>query len=148
MSTTIIKETIKTALAKFENQHESVLEYYKGNPPIDIECEVGQYNQYFGIEYFIKHGLTVNSSFDQIKEWMPIYHPYFNDDIIGKENNACSPAENGNKQNFVPDQIKLAIHRQIYKEAKSKRYDFAHTVQITQDGYLQYILYLVVHKSP
>lgn len=139
-----IKCNITTGLKKIENMHASVREYEEANRDIDIECEIGHFEQYYGMEYFAQHGLDAKSSPIQIMEWMQQnnidFHPHFNDYIIGRDNHACSRTKE------APDETKLALHRQLFNEAKSKGHDFSFVVEITSDGYLCYMMYLIVKK--
>ena len=144
-SSSTIEEMLATGLKKIENMHASVREHEKANRDIDIECEIGYFEQYYGMEYFAQHGLHSESSPIQIMEWMQqnniYFHPHFNDYIIGRDNHACSRTKEG------PDETKLALHRQLFNEAKSKGHDFSFVVKITADGYLYYIMYLVVKRT-
>ena len=170
-SPTTIEEKLSSGLKKIENMHASVTEYPIHS--IDMECEIGHYHEYYGVEYFAQHGLDAKSSPVKILQWMKQnnidFHPHFNDSIIGRENNAyahmkendltfvqlrnaedlCETklAEQDLQTIVAPDETKLAVHKRLYDEAKSKGYDFSYIVEITSNGYLRYMMYLIVKRT-
>ena len=83
-SPTTIEEKLSSGLKKIENMHASVTEYPIHS--IDMECEIGHYHEYYGVEYFAQHGLDAKSSPVKILQWMKQnnidFHPHFNDSKI------------------------------------------------------------------
>ena len=129
----VIKNKVLTSYRpEFENKNHSIGCFYK----------------YYGKEYFEKHGLSADSYSDEIISWMKKnnieFVPHFHDHVIGNEHNAIR--SNGHdKETFVINESKLALHKRIFKEAQAHGYEFYFdAIHISGDcEYLQYIMYLI-----
>jgi hypothetical protein len=133
---------VEPAFAKLEktcSRHDNVL--IGANLFNSKNFLVGYFHRYFGIEYFAKHGLSSNSSSEEIEKWMKENNiplaPHFDDEIVGVENKACLQEGIGEI-----DENKLALHKQLYDYAVSRGYKFEiNSIHISPSGTdLQYLL--------